>query len=210
MNETDRHYRHLEEAMHSEVAEEIDGLIRAAEEEAARIADTAKRAARERLRTAVRAMRTERRTRLDKAHARLQMAQRERQQALQAAMLDMAMTELASALEKRWRDAKDRKAWCLSLVDEAQSRLEPGQWIVEHPASWDAGADTCLSDRLKSASGAEPAFERDPELKAGMRIRAGKSCLDGTIAGLLARRARTEAALLARLDEAIAAAEDAP
>lgn len=210
MTETDRHYRHLEEAMQMEVAEEIDGLIRAAEEEAAGIADAAKRSSRERLRTAVRAMRSERRARLDKAHARLQAAKRSRQQALQAAMLDEAMAALSDALEKRWHDVKDRQAWCLSLVDEAKDRLEPGQWTIEHPADWDAGADSDLADALKSASGAAPAFKPDPEMAAGIRIRAGDSCLDGSIEGLLARRARIEAALLALLDETVTTGADAP
>jgi hypothetical protein len=210
MIETARHYHHLEEAMQMEVAEEIDGLIRAADEEAAGIAEAAKRSSRERLRTAVRAMRIERRSRLDKAHARLQAAKRSRQQALQAAMLDEAMTALSGALEKRWHDAKDRQVWCLSLVDEAKDRLEAGQWTIEHPAGWDASADADLADALKSACGALPAFKPDLDIGAGIRIRAGDSCLDGSIDGLLARRARIEAALLALLDDTVTAGAEAP
>jgi hypothetical protein len=210
MTEAAPHYRHLEEAMHMEVAEEIDGLIHAAEEEAAGIADAAKRSSRERLRTAVRAMRTERRARLNTAHARLEAARRGKQQALQAAMLDEAMTELSGALEKRWHDAKDRQVWCLSLVDEAKDRLEPGLWTIEHPADWDAGANTDLVDTLKNASGSLPAFEPDSEIGVGIRIRAGDSCLDGTIDGLLARRTKIEAVLLALLDNTLTAGVDAP
>jgi F0F1-type ATP synthase membrane subunit b/b' len=209
MNDTVRHYRHLEEAMHMEVAEEIDGLIRAAEEEAAGITEAAKRAARERLRTAVRAMRTERRVRLDKAHARLQAARRSSRQALQAAMIEGAMTELTSALERRWQNHADRHGWCLSLIDEAQDRLEQGRWKVEHPTEWDTGTEESLVGMLKNASGALPAFEADPQIEAGIRIRAGNSCLDGTIDGLLARRTRIKAALLALFDEALTAEEDA-
>jgi hypothetical protein len=210
MTDTVRHYRHLEEAMHMEVAEEIDDLIRAAEEEAAGIADAAKRSSRERLRTAVRAMRIERRAHLDKSHARLEAARRGRQQALQAAMLKEAMTELTSALERRWHNKADRHAWCLSLIDEAQDRLEQGQWKVEHPNEWDAGTEKSLVGILKSASGASPAFEADPQIEAGIRIRAGDSCLDGTVDGLLARRARIEAALLALLDDTVTAEAVAP
>lgn len=210
MTEAAQHYRHLEEAMHMEVAEEIDDLIRAAEEEATGIAEAAKRSSRERLRTAVRAMRFERRSRVDNAHARLQAAERSRRQAIQAAMLDEAMTELTDALKKRWHDTNNRQAWCVTLIDEAKDRLEPGQWTIEHPADWDAGADTDLADTLKNASGVLPAFKPDREIGAGIRIRAGDSCLDGTIDGLLARRIRIEAALLALLDDTAAAGAEAP
>lgn len=202
MNETAGHFRHLEEAMRMEAEEEANGLIGAARQEAATIADAARHAARERLRTALRAMRAERRARLDKAHARLQAARRGRQQALQAAMLAEAMAELGNALQDRWRKQADRHAWCLSLVDEARDRLEPGQWVIEHPRGWDAGADSDLVDTLESASGAMPVFRPDPQIAAGIRIRAGNSCLDGTTGGLLARRTRIEAALLALLDRA--------
>lgn len=198
--QTDR-FRLLEEAMRKEADDEVNAAIDAARREAAEIVGTARRAARARLAKAVRAMRAERQARLRKASAQLSAAERKFRQDVQMRVLGEAVAELTRALEKRWQDAKGRRQWCLSLVEKAADKLEPGRWTVEHAPGWDGDGDSELVEALTRACGNRPAVRVEPEIATGLRIRAANACLDGTIDGLLVQRDWIEATLLALLDK---------
>ena len=109
---------------------------------------------------------------------------------------------LQAALRRRWADPASRRLWCDALVAEALERLGPDAWQVEHPAGWDPAE---LGEPIGDATGRtshRPAFVGRDELHAGLRIRAGRACIDGTIDGLLADRTDIEGRLLAEFDHA--------
>ena len=191
----------LADAMRSQVEEEVRGVTEAAGKEAVDIVRSARRVARLRLHKAVQAMRSERRNAIQRATAQLHAAERRQRYNTEMAVLGEAMTALRQAVGERWRKADDRRQWCLSLVDAAKDRLEPGTWTIEHPQDWEPERDNALVAALKGQLGALPAFKPDETIDAGIRIRGDHSCLDGTLDGLLVRRNWVEAALLAQLGE---------
>jgi len=57
-----------------------------------------------------------------------------------------------------------------------------------------------VDQALRHPSGPELRFREVPSLGAGLRIHAGRACVDATVGGLLASRERIESELLAELE----------
>ncbi|MCO6413623.1 MAG: hypothetical protein J5I92_12870, partial [Thiogranum sp.] len=66
-----------------------------------------------------------------------------------------------------------------------------------------------LEARLGAQLGQAPSFSAHDGVTAGLRIRAGDACIDGSIAGLLRARGSIEAMMLAALNDCRRAAPDA-
>ena len=193
--------RQLEEAMRKEVDGEARAATDAAHREAATIVEAARRTARERMRQAVKSMRQERTSQLNKARARLAMAERAWRQRLVTELIEAGMEMLREALAERWQDKDCRRQWALGLVEDAKDRLERGLWSIEHPVGWKASRDKALVAALTQASGNVPGFTPLPTIMLGLRIRSGQACLDGTGEGLLAQRQWIEAEMLAMIEQ---------
>jgi F0F1-type ATP synthase membrane subunit b/b' len=192
----------LEAAIRKQVDEEAAAAIRTAEREASAIIEAARRAARQRLKQSVRKLRRERTLRVNRARARLATAEREWRQRLVKELLDEGMAMLREALIKRWHDVAARKEWCMGLARDAEDRLAPGRWTVEHPKDWSPGEQEALVAALTASSGNPPAFTTNTAIACGLCISSDKARLDGTAVGLLAQVDWIEAEMLALVEQA--------
>ncbi len=131
--------------------------------------------------------------RLAEASARLDERQHAQQQI--RALLQQMWTAIAGALESRWADAQRRKAWVQAAVRQGQTLLSSRAWRIEHGAGWSQAE----LEELKSLAVGDEDVQLvcDNGLGAGIRIRTEGACLDATVAGLLASRARIESEYLA-------------
>ena len=192
----------LEAAMRKQVDDEVASVAGAADREAAAIIEAARRAARQRLKESVRSLRRERNLRLNRARARLATAEREWRQRLVKELLDEGIAMLQDALIARWHESAARKQWCMGLARDAQDRLAPGQWTVEHPEGWTPGEQHEFTAAITKASGNTPILKPVPAIACGLRINSDRAQLDGTAAGLLAQSDWIEAEMLALIEQA--------
>lgn len=116
--------------------------------------------------------------------------------------LDSGLAGLPAALQARWNDPAAQLAWCETLLAEAARLMGRGGWRVEHAPGIDATALATLEARVRALGGEDCTLGEDTTLTAGLRVRRGGTCLDGTPAGLMSDRARLEAALLDELARA--------
>ena len=192
----------LEAAMRQQVEDEVATVAGAADREASAIIEAARRGARQRLKESVRSLRRERSLRLNRARARLATAEREWRQRLVKELLDEGIAMLRDALIARWQDNAARKQWCMGLAADAQDRLAPGQWVVEHCEGWAPAERDEFAAALTKACGCAPTFRPDRAIACGLRIISDKAQLDGTDAGLLAQSDWIEAEMLALIEQA--------
>jgi len=151
----------------------------------------------ERQRQAVDEERQRRRHELLVAGSRIESAARNRAFARYEAILEKSWPMLLDALAARWADAGSRREWCDMVIHEVAGTLSPGRWIIEHSPAWPESERSSFAKRLEERGVPVPEFRPDESVPAGLRIRAGSACVDGTPAGLLARRGEIEALLLA-------------
>jgi len=111
-------------------------------------------------------------------------------------VLEVAWPRLLVALEERWRHRDGRRSWSAMLVDEAVSAIEAKTWTVEHPADWSSDDQSWFVEACSDRAIPPPVFLVDPGISAGLRVRLGDACLDGTLDGLLANRHEVEARIL--------------
>jgi hypothetical protein len=79
--------------------------------------------------------------------------------------------------------------------------LQAGQgYTVEMDAAVPDDVRKVVDEALRQPSGPELRFREVPSLGAGLRIHAGRACVDATVGGLLASRERIESELLAELE----------
>lgn len=190
----------------------ISGLRRLQEERSQRLLREAKNRARDLKRTARRklhgqvreAVRDERRRRekaLQMAEHRIRAEAGQRIQVLYAGLLEDGWPALIGELEQRWADSRARATWCDMVAAQALEAFGRSVWTIEHPADW-THADRERMEHTLASHGVPPAtFTPDPSAAAGLRVRHGTACLDGTIEGLLADRARVEGRLLAAWEQ---------
>lgn len=176
-------------------------LIAAAETRAQDLLQNSRHELRERVRQAVAEERRRRELALQQARHRVRTEQRHGRQALYARLLSLAWPALASELERRWSGDATRKAWCEMLIEEAESALSHEPWTIECPANWTGKDQRWLIRTIRERGLPEPTCRSCPEASAGLKIRHGSACLDGSIDGLLARRSRVEGLLLAAWEE---------
>jgi F0F1-type ATP synthase membrane subunit b/b' len=128
-------------------------------------------------------------------------AARQRQTRFQQdrALLDRTWTLMTAALERRWQDPEARRIWVETVTEQARARLVQTDWRIEHPADWPAEEREETARAVSRALHAKPAFAAEASLRAGIRVRAGDTLVDGSCEGLLRDRVHIEALLLAAL-----------
>ena len=202
------------EALLRRVAREQESRCRrardAAQEQASSIVARAWEEARTRLRQA---MEEERRA-VDKAladrRAALETAARQREQAVLRELMDDAWRDLPGTLVSSWQRDDTRREWCNAACAVAVRALQADQgYTVEIDAALTEDARKVVDQALRHASGPEVRFREVPSLGAGLRIHAGRACVDATVGGLLASRERIESELLAELERLTERRKDA-
>jgi hypothetical protein len=193
------------EALLRRVAREQESRCRrareAAQEQAGSIVARAWEEARTRLRQAV----EEERRAVDKAladrRAALETAARQREQAVLRELMDDAWRDLPGTLATSWQRDDARREWCAAACAVAVRALQADQgYTVEFDAAVPEDAHKVVDQALRHPSGPEVRFREVPSLGAGLRIHAGRACVDATVGGLLASRERIESELLAELE----------
>jgi hypothetical protein len=193
------------EALLRRVAREQESRCRrardAAQEQASSIVARAWEEARTRLRQAV----EEERRAVDKAladrRAALETVARQREQAVLRELMDDAWRDLPATLVSSWQSDDTRREWCAAACAVAVRALQADQgYTVEIDAAVTDDVRTIVGHALQHSSTPEVRFREVPSLGAGLRIHAGRACVDATVGGLLASRERIESELLAELE----------
>jgi vacuolar-type H+-ATPase subunit E/Vma4 len=193
------------EALLRRVAREQESRCRrardAAQEQAGSIVARAWEEARTRLRQAV----EEERRAVDKAlgdrRAALETVARQREQAVLRELMDDAWRDLPGTLVSSWQRDDARREWCAAACAVAVRALQAEQgYTVEIDAAAPDDVRKVVDEALPQPSGPELRFREVPSLGAGLRIHAGRACVDATVGGLLASRERIESELLAELE----------
>jgi vacuolar-type H+-ATPase subunit E/Vma4 len=186
--------RHMQE-------ERSQRLLREAKNQARELKRSARRKLHAQVRDAVRDERRRREKALQMAEHRIRAEAGQRMQVLYAGLLEDGWPALVDELEQRWSDARTRASWCDMVAIQALDAFGRSVWTIEHPADW-TNADRERMEHTLASHGVPPAtFAPDPSASAGLRVRHGSACLDGTIEGLLADRARVEGRLLAAWEQ---------
>ncbi len=194
----------LIEGLRADTASAVTEIIRTAEQEAVRLLQEAHVTARQRVRATIEEERRAAAARLRKTQAQLDTATRQRQQQQALRLLERGWTRLQETLVRRWRDGTARRVWCQALRDQAARQLGGKAWCIEHPPAWRSEEWPEANPDPAGPKGPTVSFRVDTALEAGLRIRAGKVCLDGTVEGLLAQRGDVESELLAAYARAAA------
>jgi vacuolar-type H+-ATPase subunit E/Vma4 len=172
-------------------------IVAAAEHRADQAIRDSRRKLFERQRQAVTIERQRRQHELLIAQSRVESQVRQRAYAEYTQVLDAARPRLVEALDARWADTDGRRNWCEMIVREATATLAPGNWTVEHPTGFSSKDRDTVSAILDACGVNAPTFHADEDISAGLRIRVGSACLDGTAAGLLVDQHAVEALVLA-------------
>jgi hypothetical protein len=162
----------------------------------------AHREARERVRRALDEAQRRAQRELALAQARARARERLHEQRRQAAQLRAAWQRLPAALQARWQDSAARARWTEALAARARALLPQRAWRVAHPADWSARERERFAQLVAGALESPPQFAADPQIRAGLRIAAGSTVIDATLAGLTSEREALEARLLHHLARA--------
>lgn len=155
----------------------------------------------ERGRQALSSERTRRNAALQKARNRIRAQDSQRVQLLYAELLRQAWPQVQEQLQQRWSAETNRKEWCEKLLDEAHGTLAPTTWTIEHPEDWPDREAFWLAGEIETRGLPKATLHGTPELRAGLKISCGSACIDGSINGLLSRRRRVQARLLAAWEQ---------
>jgi hypothetical protein len=193
----DAQVRHLLAVVHRHRDEACARLLAQAVEQAQQVVREARRDARLRMRQAVSEAREHFEQERVAAEARLHTQRRQRRQRADQALLVEAWPRLRGALQRRWRDSSGRRAWVEALLTQASTALVSSDWLIEHAPDWPSEERDTVGQRLATQLGQAPAFAERSDMVAGLRVRGGAACVDGSLDGLLGERAAIEALLLA-------------
>jgi F0F1-type ATP synthase delta subunit len=197
----DAQLQHLLEFLETHRDEQCAEMLAQARSEAQQEIRQAYNEARARLHQAVLYTREQARLRLTSAAARQQTRKRQQRQQQDQVLLERAWQPLQELLQQRWQEKTARQQWIEHLLLQASAALVDSSWQIEHPGHWPAEERNALEARLGKLHEDAPVFMEQPAISAGLRICAGGTCVDGSIAGLLRDRTRIESVLLARLNE---------
>lgn len=171
-------------------------LLDDAAAQAAEIVRKARAEARARVHQAVVESRREQELALLQRRAALDTDARQQRQTALGAWLEQAWEALPGALQSRWEHTESRAQWCRAALDAAtRSLLHHDVLQVEVDQLWLDSIEPLVRDHCQDGSTAT--MTALDGLGAGLRIRAGHACVDATIPGLLAPRARIASELLA-------------
>ena len=193
------------EALLRRVAREQESRCRrardAAQEQASSIVARAWEEARTRLRQAVDEERRAFEKALGDRRAALETVARQRDQAVLRELMDDTWRDLPGTLASSWQRDDARREWCAAACAVAVRALQADLgYTVEIDAAVPDDVRRVVDQALRRPSGPELRFREVPSLGAGLRIHAGRACVDATVGGLLASRERIESELLAELE----------
>jgi F0F1-type ATP synthase membrane subunit b/b' len=180
--------------------DEMRTIADTAEREARAIIAQAHATARRQMHGAIEELRREGERRLAQARAQLETEARVRAQQRAVEAIRQAWPLLVEALAARWQDAAARRKWTDGVAREARDRLKAATWTVEHDAGWGADEQRQFREALGAGANLEISFAIDPELDAGLRVRADQATLDASPQGLLADNSTIAALLLYEID----------
>jgi hypothetical protein len=193
------------EALLRRVAREQESRCRrardAAQDQARSIVARAWEEARARLRQAVDEERRAFEKALGDCRAALESVARQREQVVLRELIDEAWRDLPGTLVSSWQRADARREWCAAACAVAARALRADQgYTVEIDSAAPDDVQRIVGEALRRSPGPEVRFREVPALGAGLRIHAGRACVDATVGGLLASRERIESELLAELE----------
>lgn len=178
-------------------------ILAPARKEVSAIRRAALAGARQRVRTAIAEARQRLQAEVAAAEARLATELRLQSQARAKAQLALAWRALEQACQARWSDPAARRGWLDAHLARALATLPTDPpWEVTLPPDTDAGTVAAVERQLRAKGLAAARVRLDPQVRAGLRVRAGFNSLDATVAGLLADRRAIEGRLLQLLQEA--------
>lgn len=189
------------------LAREQESRTRRAQDEAAEQARDIVRRARSEARTRVHQAVVDTRREIELALARRRAAietrERRARQGMLRRLLEDAWKRLPAALEHRWSNRDARTTWCRAACNQAaRSLLHAERMCVEIDTRWRDELQPVVATSLGDGVEVTPV----DDLGAGLRIRAGRGCVDATVAGLIAARERIAADLLAECEQRLAPA----
>jgi hypothetical protein len=133
--------------------------------------------------------------------AALDTRQRRARQATLRELLEAAWRGLPAALQARWEDRAGRTAWCeAACAQAAQLLLDLDEVAVEVDEHAAPELGEAIARSLEGRGVRRAVVTPIAGLGAGLRLRAGRACVDATIPGLLASRERVAAELLAAFE----------
>ncbi|MDH4104652.1 MAG: hypothetical protein OEV39_00870 [Gammaproteobacteria bacterium] len=164
--------------------------------QAAEIVRKARAEARARVHHAAAETRREQERALLQRRAALDTGARQSRQGALGAWLEQAWAALPDTLQARWQDSGARAQWCrAALAAATRSLLQHDVLQIEVDPRWADDVAPLVRDHCRD--GCTATMTPLAGLGAGLRIRAGHACVDATIPGLLAPRARIASELLA-------------
>jgi len=195
----DAQLRQLLDVVERERERRCRTLREAANAQAREIVRQAHREARARTHQDFVELREQLQQRLASARAQQQTRQRRLRQQADRAFLSAAWPPLRQALQDHWQHLADRERWVANVIDTAAAMLMDAHWLIEHPRDWPEQERSAVLEKLDREYDRRPRLTPRDEITAGVRISAAGACVDGTLDGLLARRAQIEALLLAEI-----------
>jgi len=157
--------------------------------------------ARSRIRNAFTEERARSEARIAAARASLETRRRLDRQQRASALVAAGLARLRDELARRWADVETRAMWCESIVSNAYSVLPRAPWEVTHPADWPEVERNAFAAKFAGDQRAIH-MSADARVRAGLRIAAGGTVVDGTLDGLLADRDEIGARVLHAIEVA--------
>jgi hypothetical protein len=179
----------------------------AAENQARQIVRSARTEVRNKVRNAV----VQERARMDlgmrQATARADIELRRQEQEKARELLEEMWAVIADALERRWQEPALRRAWIDAAMGQAGALLSGRAWLIEGGTDWTEQERGELTDRARGRGAGTVEWSLHAAMPAGLKIRAGRVCVDATVPGLLTQRDAIEAAFLAEYLPALSQSE---
>jgi len=133
---------------------------------------------------------------LRQAEARAEIGARRQEQRESQVLLVHMWAESTGVLERRWRDPAHRRAWIEATMAAAGTLLAGRAWVVER-GEWPQSERAEFEKRARAQGAAAVDWRFDAGVRAGLRIRAERACIDTTVPGLLVQRYEVESTFLA-------------
>ena len=176
-------------------------LLDHASEQADDVVSRAWREARTRIREAVAEERKSVEQALAARQAEIESSVLKKEQLAVRHVLDLAWVKLREKLEQRWEQQAARERWCRSACALAlDSVLAEYSLVIEFDPDVSSDEGETARAYLSDIGSGQVETRACPGIGPGLRIRAGRACIDATIDGLLAARESVEADLLAEFD----------
>ena len=176
----------LLELVEAHRARQSDAILGSARSEATAIRKRAHAEARSRMCMTFEEARDRSDARIAAAQANLQTQRRVAKQRRAQAMLAAGLSQMPTALLRRWREPEARRAWVAALAATALAVLPRTSWRLHHPSDFPRSELETFTATLSDRVGVAPQCIADPRIRGGLKIAADGNVVDGTLDGLLA------------------------